>query len=71
LTTISDHADPIAGNLLDRQLTAAAPNQRWVGDTMEFVIGDSQKLHLAAVLGRAHASWWAGRSAPSMIAGSR
>ena len=49
-TTMSDHDDPIAANLRDRQFVAAAPNQRWVSDTTEFVIGDSQKLSLAAVL---------------------
>jgi putative transposase len=50
-TTDSDHDDPIAANLLDRDFTAAAPNQRWVGDTTEFVIGDSgAKLYLAAIL---------------------
>jgi putative transposase len=49
-TTINDPALPVAANLLDRQFTAAAPNQRWVGDTTEFVIGDSTKLYLAAVL---------------------
>ena len=49
-TTMSDHDDPIAANLLDRQFVAEAPNQRWVGDTTEFVIGSSQKLYLAAVL---------------------
>ena len=49
-TTMSDHDDPIAANLLNRQFVAAAPNQRWVSDTTEFVIGDSQKLYLAAVL---------------------
>jgi transposase InsO family protein len=50
-TTNSDHDDPIAANLLDRNFTAAAPNQRWVGDTTEFVIGDSgAKLYLAAIL---------------------
>jgi hypothetical protein len=37
-TTDSHHDDPIAVNLLDRDFTAAAPNQRWVGDTTEFVI---------------------------------
>ena len=26
------------------------PNQRWVGDTTEFVIGESGKLYLAAIL---------------------
>jgi putative transposase len=49
-TTMSDHDDPVAANLLDQQFAAAAPNQRWVGDTTEFVIGGSQKLYLATVL---------------------
>jgi putative transposase len=50
LTTMSDHDQPVAGNLLDRQFAAEAPNQRWVSDTTEFVIGSSGKLYLAAVL---------------------
>lgn len=49
-TTMSDHDQPVAANLLDRQFVAAAPNQRWVGDTTEFVIGASGKLYLAAIL---------------------
>ena len=49
-TTMSDHDQPVAANLLDRQFTAEAPNQRWVGDTTEFVIGESGKLYLAAML---------------------
>jgi len=50
-TTMSDHTDPIAPNVLDRDFTAAGPNQRWVGDTSEFLIGDSgAKLYLAAIL---------------------
>jgi putative transposase len=49
-TTRSDHGQPVAANLLDRQFTADAPNQRWVGDTTEFVIGESGKLYLAAIL---------------------
>ena len=49
-TTNSDHDDPIAANVLDRDFTAAAPNQRWVGDTTEFVIGENAKLYLAAIL---------------------
>jgi putative transposase len=49
-TTMSDHGQPVAANLLDRQFTAAAPNRRWVGDTTEFVIGESGKLYLAAIL---------------------
>ncbi len=37
-------------DLLDRQFTADAPNRRWVGDTTQFVIGESGKLYLAAIL---------------------
>jgi len=49
-TTMSDHDQPVAANVLNRQFTAEAPNQRWVGDTTEFVIGESGKLYLAAIL---------------------
>ena len=49
-TTMSDHDLPVASNLLDRQFTADQPNQRWVGDTTELVIGESGKLYLAAIL---------------------
>ena len=49
-TTMSDHDQPVAANLLDRQFTADGPNRRWVGDTTEFVIGESGKLYLAAIL---------------------
>ncbi len=50
VTTRSDHDQPVAANLLDRQFTAATVNHRWVGDTTEFVIGQSSKLYLAAIL---------------------
>jgi len=50
LTTMSDHDQPVAANLLNRQFDAPAPNQRWVGDTTEFVIGPSGTLYLAAVM---------------------
>ena len=49
-TTMSDHDQPVAPNVLDREFTADAPNRRWVGDTTEFVIGESGKLYLAAIL---------------------
>ena len=49
-TTMSAHDQPIAANVLQRQFQAAAPNQRWVGDTTEFVIGTGGKLYLAAIL---------------------
>jgi transposase InsO family protein len=48
--TMSDHDQPVAANLLNREFTAAAPNQRWVGDTTEFAIGESGKLYLAVIL---------------------
>jgi transposase InsO family protein len=50
VTTMSDHDQPVAANLLDRQFAAETVNQRWVGDTTEFVIGESSKLYLAAIL---------------------
>jgi putative transposase len=49
-TTMSDHDQPVAANVLNQEFTADAPNQRWVGDTSEFLIGDSGKLYLAAIL---------------------
>jgi putative transposase len=50
LTTMSDHDQPVAANLLARRFEANAPNQRWVGDTTEFLIGENGKLYLAAIL---------------------
>ena len=50
-TTMSDHDQPVAANLLDRRFEAEAPNQRWVCDTTELYIGESRsKLYLAAIL---------------------
>ena len=49
-TTRRDPAHPVAANLLNREFTAEAPNQRWVGDTTELVIGSSGTLYLAAIL---------------------
>ena len=49
-TTMSDHDQPVAANVLAQDFVADAPNQRWVADTTEFVIGSSGKLYLAAVL---------------------
>ena len=48
-TTMSEHDQPIAPNLLAREFQAEAPNRRWVGDTTELLAG-SGKLYLAAVL---------------------
>jgi transposase InsO family protein len=48
-TTDSNHDQPIAPNLLDREFEAAAPNQRWVGDTTELLV-DSGRLFLASIV---------------------
>ncbi len=49
-TTMSEHDQPVAPNHLAQTFVAHAPNQRWVGDTTEFVIAGSSKLYLAAIL---------------------
>jgi transposase InsO family protein len=49
-TTMSDHDQPVAANVLDRRFTAEGPNRRWVGDTTEVVIGEGSKLYVAAIL---------------------
>ena len=49
-TTMSDHDQPVAPNILARRFEADVPNQRWVGDTTELRIGASGKLFLAAIL---------------------
>ena len=48
-TTMSEHDQPIAPNLLARDFEAEAPNRRWVGDTTELLAGNG-KLYLAAIL---------------------
>jgi putative transposase len=48
-TTMSNHDQPIAPNLLAQEFKADHPNQRWVGDTTELVTGDG-KLYLAAIV---------------------
>lgn len=49
-TTMSDHDQPVAANVLGRQFTAEGPNQRWVGDTSEFIVGAGNRLFVAAIL---------------------
>jgi putative transposase len=48
-TTMSEHDQPVAANLLNREFTATAPNQRWVGDTTE-MLTSSGKFYLAAIV---------------------
>jgi transposase InsO family protein len=49
-TTMSDHDQPVAANILDRKFEADAPNQRWVGDTTEMLTTSGGKFYLAAIL---------------------
>jgi transposase InsO family protein len=49
-TTMSDHDQPVAANILDREFKAEAPNQRWVGDTTEMVTTSGGKFYLAAII---------------------
>jgi putative transposase len=48
-TTMSDHDQPIADNVLNREFAADAPNRRWVGDTTELST-PSGKFYLAAIV---------------------
>ena len=50
VTTVSDPQQAVAGNVLDRQFVANAPNQRWAGDTTECVVGENGRLYLAVLL---------------------
>lgn len=48
-TTDSEHGLPVATNLLARQFSASAPNERWVGDTTE-LLTQNGKLYLAVII---------------------
>ena len=48
-TTMSEHDQPIAPNVLNREFEAEAPNQRWVGDTTELLTA-SGMFFLAAIV---------------------
>ena len=48
-TTVSEHDQPVAANLLDRNFTAERPNHRWLGDTTELLTANG-KLYLAAIM---------------------
>lgn len=49
-TTMSEHDQPIAPNVLARDFAAPAPNQRWVGDTTEMLTTSGGKFYLAAIV---------------------
>jgi len=50
-TTVRDHDQPVSPNLLEQKFEATAPNERWVGDTTELLVGEhGAKLYLAVIL---------------------
>jgi transposase InsO family protein len=49
VTTMSNHDQPVAANILGRKFEATTPNQKWVGDTTELVTSEG-KLFLAVIL---------------------
>jgi putative transposase len=49
VTTDSSHNLPVAPNLLNRDFTAAAPNQKWVGD-ISYVWTEEGWLYLAVII---------------------
>ena len=48
-TTNSKHSQPVAPNTLDRDFTATAPNQKWVGD-ITYIWTEEGWLYLATVI---------------------
>ena len=46
---MSEHDQPIAPNVLKREFEAAAPNQRWVGDTTE-LLAPTGEFFLVAIV---------------------
>jgi len=48
-TTNSDHSLPVAGNLLDRQFTSAAPDRAWVAD-VTYITTEEGWLYLAVLM---------------------
>lgn len=49
-TTMSEHNQPVAANVLARKFAADAPNKRWVGDTTELRTTSGARFYLAAIL---------------------
>lgn len=49
-TTMSEHDQPVAPNVLDRKFEASSPNQRWVGDTTEMLTTSGGRFFLAAIV---------------------
>jgi transposase InsO family protein len=49
VTTDSKHSLPVAPNVLNRDFTATAPNQKWVGD-ISYIGTEEGWMYLAVVI---------------------
>jgi transposase InsO family protein len=49
VTTDSDHKQPVAPNILGREFTATAPNQKWAGD-LTYIWTNEGWLYLAVII---------------------
>lgn len=47
---VNENDQPIPDNILARRFEADRPNQRWVGDTTELMIGSGGRMFLAVIL---------------------
>ncbi len=65
VTTDSRHSRPVAANLLNRDFTAARPNQKWVADITYIPTGEGW-LYLAAELDL-HSRRWVGWAMSSRL----
>ena len=68
-TTMSDHDQPVADNLLRQEFTAERPNQRWVGDTSELRNGENGKRTSRSSSMCSRDSPWDGPSHPRSTRG--
>ena len=48
-TTMSEHNQPVAPNILAQDFQATEPNQKWVGDTTELITSEG-RIYLAAIV---------------------
>ncbi len=48
-TTMSEHSQPVAPNILAQDFQATEPNQKWVGDTTELITSEG-RIYLAAIV---------------------
>ena len=70
-TTIPEPSGQKVPDLLKRDFTAKAVNERYVGDITYLPIGDGTNLYLATVIDCYHAGWPGGRSPTTCVPARR